>query len=61
MVRKQGIENELQGVPVVAQPVTKPPSIHEDVGSVLASLSCFRILHCCELWYRLQTQLCFNP
>ena len=32
-------------------------SIHEDMGSSLASLSGLRIWHCRELWYKLQTRL----
>ena len=30
---------------------------HEVEGLILALLNGLRIRHCCELWYRLQTQL----
>ena len=45
------------GVPVVAQQVTNPSSIHEDAGSILALLSGLRIQCCRELWCRSQIQL----
>ena len=46
----------IQGVLIVAQQVTNPTSVHDDVGLILASLSGLRIQCCHELWYRL-TQL----
>jgi len=45
------------GVPIVAQWLTNPTSIHEDSGLILALLSGLRIWHCHELWYSLQTRL----
>ena len=41
----------------MAQWLTNLTSIHEDVDSILASISGLRIWHCRELWCRLQTQL----
>ena len=44
----------------MAQHVTNPTSIHEDVGSIpgpLALLSGLRTQRCCELWCGLQTWL----
>ena len=45
------------GVPIVAQRVTNPTSIHEDVGSTSAFAHELRIGPCRELWCRSQTQL----
>ena len=47
----------LSGVPVMAQRVMNPTSIHEDAGSILASLSGLRSQSCRELWYRSQMWL----
>ena len=44
-------------VPVVAQQVKNPTSIHEDAGLILGSLSGLRIRRCRELWCRSQMQL----
>ena len=44
-------------VPVVAQQITNPTSIHEDAGSIPGLLSGLRIPHCCELWCRSQMLL----
>ena len=50
------------GVPIVAQQVKNPTSIHEDTGSILgltqspASLSGLRIWHCHKLWHKSQMQ-----
>ena len=46
----------LAGVPIVAQQVMKPASIHMWVW-YLTWLSELRIRHCCELWCRLHMQL----
>ena len=46
-----------QGVPVMAQWLMNPPSIHEDAVHSLALLSGLRIWRCCELWCRSQTRL----
>ena len=43
----------------MAQWLTNPTSIHEDLSLILASLSGSRIQHCCEPWCRSQTQLVF--
>ena len=41
----------------MAQRLRNLTSIHEDVGSILASLSGLRIWHCRKLWCRSQTWL----
>ena len=52
-------QNKKDRVPVMAQYLTNPTSIHEDAGLILGSHSGLRIQHCCELWCRLQTWLGF--
>ena len=47
----------IQGVPSVAQRVTIPTSIHEDVGSIPGLAQGLRIQGCCELWCKSQMQL----
>ena len=48
----------LTGDPAVAQCLTNPTSIHEDAGSIPASLfSGLRIQRCHKLWYRSQMRL----
>ena len=42
---------------MVAQQLMNPTSIHEDAGSILASLNGLKIWRCYELWCRLQTRL----
>ena len=42
---------------VMAQWVKNPASTHEDVGSILASLSGLRIQHCSKFWCRSQMRL----
>ena len=49
--------NSKYGVPVVAQLLTNPISIHEDVVSIPGLAQWVRIMCCCELWCRLQTWL----
>ena len=44
-------------VSTVAQGVTHPTGILEDVGSIPVPLDGLRIWCCCELWYGLQTWL----
>ena len=48
-----------RGVPIVAQQVMNPTSIHEDTDSIpgLTQLSGLKIWHCCELWCRSQMPL----
>ena len=41
----------------MSQRVKNPTSVHQDVGSILASLSGLRIQRSCELRCRSQTQL----
>ena len=41
---------KLFGVPIVAQRVKNPTSIHEEAASALASLSGLGIQYCSELW-----------
>ena len=47
--------NQLKGSFCFAQQVMI--SIHDGVGSLLASLSGLRIQRCCELWCRSETRL----
>ena len=49
-----------QVVPIVALQVKNPTSIHEDSGSILASLSGLRIQCCRKLQFRLQIRLVFR-
>ena len=51
----QTFKEEL-GVPVMAQWLVNPTSIHEVVGSI-PGLGGLRIRRCCELWCRLQSRL----
>ena len=53
------IKHKKAGVPLMAQRLANPTRIHEDGGSIPGLLSGLRILHCCELWCRSQTQLGF--
>ena len=48
----QWVKNLTAGVPVEAQQLMNPTRIHEDVGSILASISGLRIRCRCELWCR---------
>ena len=45
----------------MTQRLTNPTSVHEDVGSTLASLSGLRIWRCCELWCRLSAIALIHP
>ena len=45
-------EKSVLGVPVVAQRVTNPTGIHEDVGSVPGLAQRVKDRHCPELWSR---------
>ena len=57
-IERMGLDEErLCGVPVVAQWVTNPASIHEDASSIPGLVSGLRIRCCCELWCRSQIQL----
>ena len=44
-------------IPVVAQQVKNPASIHEVVGSIPGLSQWVKDPCCCELWYRLQMRL----
>ena len=48
--------NKIVGVPIMAQWLANPTSIHEDTGLIPGLDQWIRIWHCCELWCRLQTQ-----
>ena len=50
------LKHNIQGVPIVAQWVMNPASIHEMWVPSLAFLSGLRIWHCLELWCSLQMQ-----
>ena len=45
------------GVPIMAQEVKNPTSIHEDAGLILTSIGELRIQRCHELWSRSQMWL----
>ena len=51
------LEIQVEGVPIVAQQVKNLTSIHEDAGSIPASLSGLRIWCCCKLLRGLQMWL----
>ena len=51
------IKYPIPGVPVAAQQLTKPTSIHEDMVHSLALLRGLRIQRCHELWCGLQMWL----
>ena len=46
-----------EGVPVVAQQLASPTSIHENVGSIPGLTHWDKDLAFCELWCRSHTQL----
>ena len=48
---------DVGGVPVVAQRLTNPTSIHEDMGSIPGLTHGLRIQRCRELWSRSQMWL----
>ena len=43
------IKKSTSGVPVVAQWVKNPTSVHEDVGSIPGHAQGVKIRHCCKL------------
>ena len=45
----------------MALQLANPTSIHEDMGSMLASLSGLRIQHCRELWCRPAATVLVGP
>ena len=49
-----------RGVPLGAQRVKNPTSIHEDAVGSLASLSGLKTQCCCKLWQRSQMWLGFS-
>ena len=50
-------ERGFVGVPIVAQLVKNPTSIHKDAGSIPGLTQRVKDQYCRELWYRSQTQL----
>ena len=51
-MKENNIQNNYQGVPVVAQPVKNPTSVQEDEVRPRASLNGLRIRCCHKLWPR---------
>ena len=51
------LKGKFQGIPVIAQRVKNPTSVHEDLGSITGLDRGLKIWHCHKLWPRSQMWL----